>query len=285
MNRIVAEQVRLNRMTRGNWELAGAHRARVTELLAGGRTVPAARLCVLGAGNCNDLDLPRLLNAFSEIHLVDLDPEALIEGVKRQGMTGPGRLHLHAAIDVTGVAGLMALWSPENPPTDRELGFCIEHAAEAPAPELAGPFDVVGSTCLLTQLIHAAIGAVGETHPRLLDLIMAIRQRHLLLMAELLAAGGTGVLVSDIVSTDTAPALADAAETQLPELVARLINERNFFTGANPAVLHRLFVTDPRIQPLVTDVQLSRPWLWRLGSRSYAVCSLTVRRRYNGRAS
>ena len=31
------------------------------------------RLCVLGAGNCNDLDLVRLARSFAQVHLVDLD--------------------------------------------------------------------------------------------------------------------------------------------------------------------------------------------------------------------
>ena len=34
--------------------------------------VGVAALCVLGAGNCNDLDLRRLSSLFDEVHLVDL---------------------------------------------------------------------------------------------------------------------------------------------------------------------------------------------------------------------
>jgi hypothetical protein len=35
----------------------------------------------LGAGNGNDIDLARLLDRFEQVHLVDLDSEAVIHGV------------------------------------------------------------------------------------------------------------------------------------------------------------------------------------------------------------
>src|SRR6187399_585339 len=56
-------------------ELYAPHRERVMALIpeqpAGGT------LCVLGAGRCDDLDLPRLARRFTRIHLVDLDGKAM----------------------------------------------------------------------------------------------------------------------------------------------------------------------------------------------------------------
>lgn len=276
MNRIVAEQVRRNRITRGNWDAGASHRAHVMRLLIGEHAgEQSSRLCILGAGNCNDLDLAALLSAFDEVHLVDLDPESLAAGVSKQGPLDTTRIHLHGGVDVTGVADLLALFSPQVSPTDRKLEFCLQQAVQSPAPGLPGPFDVVASVCLLTQLIDAVVLTLGEAHPRFLDMITAIRLRHLRLLTELLTPGGRGVLVSDIVSTDTAPQLASVPESQFADTVGRLINAHNFFTGANPAVLQSLFATDPELHVHTTAAQLNLPWPWHLGNRTYAVTAVT----------
>ena len=61
-----------------------AHRAQVTRLLleAGGDS--PERLCLLGAGNLNDLDLTALLGRYREVVLVDLDGDAIRRGLNRQ---------------------------------------------------------------------------------------------------------------------------------------------------------------------------------------------------------
>ena len=72
MNPLIRQQLDLNQSTRTYWESFGFHRGRITELLAGpsnGR----GRLCILGAGNCNDLDLTKLLEVFEQVVFVDLD--------------------------------------------------------------------------------------------------------------------------------------------------------------------------------------------------------------------
>ena len=50
-----------NAESRDAWALFGPHRDAVTRLLLGGLGAGPARVCVLGAGNCNDLDLAALL--------------------------------------------------------------------------------------------------------------------------------------------------------------------------------------------------------------------------------
>ena len=56
-------QVALNAETRDHWNAFTGHRAKVTGLLATEPSSGMSRLCVLGAGNCNDLDLAALLRA------------------------------------------------------------------------------------------------------------------------------------------------------------------------------------------------------------------------------
>src|SRR4051794_13265654 len=101
---IVEELKRRNASTREAWEVSAGHRAQVTQLLReAARDLPAPRrLCVLGAGNCNDLALGMLLDSYDEVHLVDLDADALAAGVNRQGPSARQRLKLHGRMDVTG---------------------------------------------------------------------------------------------------------------------------------------------------------------------------------------
>src|SRR5678815_3889570 len=102
-NETVAErQARFNRSTQTHWQHFAQHRTRVQELILTGRELtPGGKFVALGAGNCNDLELPRLLDAFDEVHLVDIDGKALSAAADRQGVSGSTGLKLHAPIDLT----------------------------------------------------------------------------------------------------------------------------------------------------------------------------------------
>ncbi|MCU0982118.1 MAG: hypothetical protein MUF25_23435 [Pirellulaceae bacterium] len=288
MDRIQDEQRRRNRMARGCWELYAAHRQRVTELLLARHSAdactpdhgpPASRLCVLGAGNCNDLDLPRLLMGFREVHLVDLDGEALSAGVAAQDLAADARLHLHAGVDVTGVSSRLSDWTCDRPPCAADVDAVLAAAAAEADLPLDGPFDVVASVCLLSQLLEAVKLALGETHSRYLPLVQAVRGRHLRQAVQLCRPGGRLVIVTDFVSSDTCGDLATVAEAQLPALAEQLVLAQNFFTGLNPFLLRQLFASDPWLAARVAQPQLSKPWRWHFPARVYAVCALTANRR------
>jgi len=276
VNRIVSEQKRRNDESRGMWDRFGPHRDRVTRLLVDSAT-PRGRVCVLGAGNCNDVDLGRLLEAFREVHLVDLDADALTTGVARQGYEDSARVLLHGDVDVTFLADRLANWTPEHPPASDELDACLQRAATHPPLDLPGPFDTVCSACLLTQLIDSVVTTLGPRHPRSLEAVLAVRARHLRLLVELVRPGGTGVLVMEIVSSATYAELPDVPESRLMETATRLINERNFFTGMNPLTIHASFQSDPQLAAWAETAEITRPWLWDLGPRVYLVCALVVR--------
>lgn len=280
MNRVAQLQADRNAATRPNWDLFEPHRRRVTELLLAQTGDGTKRLCVLGAGNANDLDLARLLPQFAEVHLVDLDATALAEGQRRQALESgvAGRLHLHGGVDVTGVAELLSRWTPAAPPSDDEAVSCVRLAAEAAVPTLPAPFDVVASVCLLTQLADSVVNSVGQQHARFVELLLAVRTRHVRLLVELLAPGGAGLLITDVVSSDTCPELKNVPEGQLAELLQRAIAARNFFHGANPFVLAQLLRSEVRLAPLVGRVELLAPWRWNLGPRVYAVCAVVFSR-------
>ncbi len=279
MNRIDELHRRRNAASRGRWESFAGHRRRVTQLLLAGRGSGNGRLCVLGAGNCNDLDLAELCSAFEEVHLVDLDEESLACGLAAQGRAESECVSVQGGIDVAGFHAAVGNWDPAHGPSDAEVEACLTRAVSHCLPQLPGPFEVVASACLLTQLVDSLAVAMGQEHPRFLEVLAAVRLRHLQLLCELTQPGGTVILISDFVSSGTYPALATTLPAALPAVAGQLIRQRNFFTGVNPAVLHAIFGRDPVIAALVHSVRVSPPWLWDFGPRTYAVCALVATRR------
>src|SRR5690349_16211189 len=112
MDRLGRRQVVFNATSRDQWEGFAEHRRCLTSVLAREATAGRSRLCVLGAGNHNDLDLTALLSAHREVHLVDIDSEALVRGAARQGVAKHPRLHLHGAVDVTATLGILSGRTP-----------------------------------------------------------------------------------------------------------------------------------------------------------------------------
>ena len=114
MNDPRARQAGFNAASRGQWAGFAEHREKVTTLLQTGGDPERTRLCILGAGNCNDLDLPALLATHREVHLVDLDAEALRDGVARQDLADHPSLHQHGGVDLSGMLDAIAAWSPSS---------------------------------------------------------------------------------------------------------------------------------------------------------------------------
>jgi hypothetical protein len=280
MNKILAEQERRNRQSRDSWQLYASHRQQVTQLLSSLAATPNDRLCILGAGNCNDLDLAALTTAFREIHLVDWDTSALAAGVANQNLPANDRKKIQqiGGIDLTAIAEELACWSADAPPPDASIDQWIETCRSTNLPEPRGSFQVVASVCTLSQLIEAIILCLGEHHPRFMELVTAVRTRHLRSLVEFTAPDGTAVLITDIVSSVTFPPLPQIPLTQLAGTLSHLIQQQNFFTGTNPFVLEAFFRTDPQVAEQIAEVKLLPPWLWNFGPRYFAVCAITVRR-------
>ena len=222
---------------------------------------------------CNDLDLASLLAAYDEIHLVDLDKYALGEGVARQSFMNVTAFRLHE-VDLTASLGVMAQWSPTAALGDAEIAACAERPVQSVTGKLPGPFEIVASTCVLSQLMEVITQSVGVAHPRFLELVQAVRIGHLRLLMNLVAPGGAGVLISDVVSSETVPALGALSEKELPGALVQLLQARNFFHGVNPAIVTPLFKTDPILSPQITELQVARPWRWNCGSRLYLVYAI-----------
>jgi hypothetical protein len=273
-------QSKANRSTRGHWEYFASHRVEIQKLVLPDVTAlaPSPRLCVLGAGNCNDIDLNELAASFSEVHLVDIDRAAMEDAVRRQAVTQPARIRLHGGVDLTGIADVFPAWEQESP-TSPEVSEAAARATQRVVPPVGGPFDVVLSPCLLSQLCGYADDVLGRAHPRRRELLLALRTRHLRTVVDLLAPGGAGVIVCDVASTTGYPELAGTRRERLPDLLDRLTYTDRGFDGLSPAAMLRAIRADPTIAPLLGPVQQVAPWLWQLGpARTFLVYALRLRR-------
>jgi hypothetical protein len=248
------EQTRRNQSTRDCFDDFATHRTHVMRLLlraaADFRDPPS--LILLGAGNCNDVDLRDLLIAYGQIHLVDWDADALSSGIARQNLIGDPRIAQHAQVDLS-----RGNWKP-------------------PTAEGA---TVVASLCLLSQLIDSAARQADEAQSDPLAAIDAVRRNHLRHLVELLPPSGVGLLIFDFASSQTAPKLASTSAAELPAEVARLLQSGNFFQGLHPGGLFQLLTTDPWLASRISCHNPSPPWNWKVGNRVYAVSALVMRRK------
>lgn len=277
---ILATQAKYNRSTADSWQSFASHRAEIASLLEplDGAT-SGGRLCVLGAGNCNDLHLPSLLERYDELHLVDIDASSIAGAVKRQGVADSPRVILHGAVDLTGIADTLSTWKTRKHSPD-EARDAVRSAATAPPPLLGGPFDVVLSPCILSQISGFARDALGKDHSLYRELLVAIRDRHLRLLAELARPGGTALLVCDMLSSDSFAELSGIKRDKLPALMDRLVYRGDFFPGLAPSQVQDVFRHDPLIAPLLSDLKLLRPWVWQLTpKRTFLVYAVRIRRK------
>lgn len=273
-----------NRASQASWQAFAAHRDQVTSRL---EAAAPGSLCVLGAGNCNDIDLVRLSAHFRKITLVDIDAEAMQAGVAFQFQTAdePTRLRRQRIVispcDLTGALDLCH--EITHAPSKETLARLRLALTQLPAiAQGEETFDAVASTCLLSQLIGIFRHAVGESSPELRPLAELVRLQHLRTLAELTAPGGTALLFADFVSSETQPALLHAPAAALPAIMESVVQQHACFIGMNPAILRRLLDSPPLASHWAAPPQSSPPWVWNLGPRSYLVTAITAKRTQPG---
>ena len=258
-------QSQKNAASRDLWQKFADHRRRVTDLLIGaipdGPPIPAWRSSAPVTRTTSIS--PRLRHRFAALDLVDCDCQSVLQGIARQGLAADPAIRSVGPIDLSGIAGR---------PIDEALTAARTVALPIP------PTHVVASVCLLSQILDDLAAAIGPTHPRYLDLLKQVRLGHFQLLLDHLVPGGTGIFITDLVSSDSAPQIVSATPLTLPRLLKDLVDQANFFTGLNPAVIHSLLTADPAIAPQITGVSISQPWLWDFGQRTYAVYAARFRR-------
>jgi hypothetical protein len=121
------------------------------------------------------------------------------------------------------------------------------------------------------QLIDRARqdGGLGDNGS--LSRALATRDRHLQLVVDLVETQGIALLVTDIVSSDTAPELRTGPTHRWPQELQELVAARNFFTGCNPNVLASKLANHPRTGAVGT----ASPWVWAMSpTRTYLTVAM-----------
>jgi hypothetical protein len=241
-----------------DWELYAAHREEFTRVVLSAANGPGGRLCVLGAGKCNDLDLRRLSEAFREVHLVDLEPALVASAVAREVPDVRNRLVPHAPVDLSVVNAKRAGKWQRRAPTTAELATLAESTRQSLRARLPGPFDVVVSACVLTQLGFALSQTFPDSHPLLGPLRVCIAQTHLQTLIDLTAANGSALFVSDLASSTHYPLDGLPEGAKLDEVLRDVVAKRAFYHLARPDMVHDL------LQEAAPERELTQlsPWLW-----------------------
>ncbi len=277
MDQLGRRQVDINATSRDQWETFAEHRRCLTAALARGAVPGQSRLCVLGVGNANDLDLPALLAAHREVHLVDVDSQALARGAERQGVASHPRLLRHGGVDVTAMLGVLSGLTPMSALHPADLEAMAAWPASRTAMVLPGGFDRVASTCMLSQVLETAAHALGAGHRQVDDAQAALRAGHLRLMARLAAPGGEALLITDVASSRGIAELPALDVQALPGLLTELARTGNHFRGVHPRQLLAALRADPALGPIVADAAPLAPWRWRLHDRTYLVGAIRFR--------
>jgi hypothetical protein len=234
-------------------------------------------VALLGAGNCNDVDLDALAQRFREIHLVDLDEEALRRAQQRQTAAVAEKLVLHAPVDLSGALAELASFGPSAPTAERITAFpeaCAARVLEA----IPQTFDTVISACLLSQLMHSCAVALGTEHPALDMIAWALATAHLRSLVRLVRPGGFGALVSDTATSQMYPLEERWGKESPVEMLGKLVEGNTVLSGTNPALTYKMLTADPGVAPLVEQPQLVQPWLWHMGQLTLFVYAFTFRR-------
>ena len=277
----VAEQIESNASALGHEASFATHRARLTREIVerapgGGR----GRLCLLGVGNANDVDLAALAARFGEIHLVDLDPDAVGRAIA--GVPPPLRapLHAHAPLDASGLFDLLEAWAV-TPPAPAALPGIVAEAVARVTGALPGPFDVVVSCSLLTQLQLVFLQVVGDANPRFDELRTALNRAHMRVLGELLAPGGVALMVTDLTTSTIYPPLIHVDEgADLGKLMGDLVADGHIIYAAHPGQLSSEMRRDPALKEAFEIRFPIGPWIWRNGpAQSLLVYGIEIRRR------
>ena len=265
-NFMLARERERNQSTRGGFDAYAAHRAEQMATLDGLR---GQRLAVLGAGNGNDLELSELASAFDELHLFDIDADALERALAGQSRAVQlkSKTHVH---DLTGVAALLEDWraSPPEP-------LAAQVSAWTKLCELltdVGQFDAVVSTCLLSQVAINLRDFFGLT-PALNSALFAAIAGHVMLATSLTRPGGTLVVISDCI-TDQYPIHDEARARGALPAIFHLAAQGAAFPGTDPELIESLVKSPEFPRP-----ELVRGWIWDLSPQSYLVYALRAERR------
>jgi len=257
-----------------NWQRYSSHRQQLMQLVETAGT--GGKLAVFGAGNASDLELDWLVERFDEVHLIDLDEQALERARARHVLAHPERLILRGATDLSGLLQHLDDWA-EAFPEPHELARAAIQATRDLTSRL-GTFDVTLSTCVLSQLALPFRRAWVASHASWSHLTSAILSVHLGTLVG--TTSRAGVLACDVQTTRRAPGLDDLRErmgAELEAFVTEQVQAGALRLHPDPRSLQAWFRA-PGLASVVADARIVPPWLWDLGAVRQLVYGLVFRR-------
>ncbi len=263
-----------NRQAADAWARWASHRSHVMDIL---RQLPPdmSRLCILGAGHLHDVVLSELAKQYREIILVDIDEPTVTAALTLIEARAREACRVMPATDLTSILELLEGVQTGEADANQVISALVAHQTDVSG----GPFDVTVSLGVLTQLLQAIVDA-GFAPDEVPRVSLALRDKHLRDLVRLTRPGGRCILVTDIVSSATAPQLLHTNETDLELEMARLVAARNFFTGTNPYRIVAVLEDDPAFRKEVCDIHLFDPWLWAVTpDRQHLTCAILAARR------
>jgi hypothetical protein len=269
IDRVAAWQLKANRDGLDCRAAMHGHRERLTEVIFE-RAPPGGtgRLCLLGAGNANDVDLSRLAGAYQEIHLVDIDAEALGRARERLSETERARVFSHAPVELSGMFGDFDAWTgaaPRFAANRDELAQAARSAARAVASRLPGMFDTVASCCMLTQIQLSLRNLIGDRDRAFPTLRAAMNAIHVRVLTALIGPRGRALLATDMASSTSWPLDTLPPDADLTKLFEELVAAGNLFFIAHPGLLAAEIRRDPDLDRELTVRFPIGPWLWQNG--------------------
>jgi len=284
------KEIQNNAQTSGEefWNFFSSHRKEVTELITSALPKKIKKgtgsVLILGAGNCNDLDLKKITKYFSRIELVDVDENAIKQGLARQfGQEVPPSITVKGGIDVTGVMDEIyekAKTSQDSnqPITEAERDELIQKITSWSGLPYKAKFNVVVSLALLSQIVLSIQDGLGTFNEQAFPpLMVAIRNRHLLELENQLLPGGTALLISDIVSDSTFPDLKQLKikGNKINSILQGLVDSKNFFHGTNPF----LVIQELQKNEDIKKVEIEELWKWEWPNKMYLVYAIEIEKK------
>jgi hypothetical protein len=275
------EEGRSNREGTDDWTLYAGHRARITAAILEQASPTGGALCLLGAGNANDLDLAALASSFDEIRLVDIDPAALERAMARQAPTIRAKLRAYAPVDLSGL--YQRLDQPDFSLDPFAAQTLIDDATASVIGQIPSDSERVVSGCVLTQMAWALKARLGKQHALAVKLQQIMAAVHLRTLVTLSAPGRSALLITDAISSRVHPLAELEAATDYRELLSRLTEQALVFQVANPVNLAKVLRWDPCLREQGTRAEVGEPWLWTGPKQvTFLVYPMTLERRAGG---
>jgi hypothetical protein len=255
---------RLNRNVEGHLSRYAVHRQHLMALLSSVGAAPD--IGIFGAGNCTDLDPEQLATQYGEIHLIDLDAEALERGRERFPPAVRDRVVVHGGIEMSGFADKLDTWGDEFP-DDAQIGHSALLAVQSILQRVGQTFHVVLSDCILSQLPLSYRRAWIAPHAAWERLFSSITAVHLATLVGSVRSGGSGVMACDGLGSRAVPELRDLANAStetLQRFVFERLSERAIRLDPDPATLLG-GLQSGRLSQVVESARVTAPWLWDTG--------------------